>query len=690
VKGLVDGNAPYNPTVLKNNAQSYRTNVNWREAEGFLALALSAFYDLFVEAPTYAQVKVEGTNQELESQWGEALTEEFDRLQKADTGFDSLMQLSQHEMVMFGTGPVMWEDADSWKAISCKSGNLLLPEKALANVDEWELAIVRTAYPVGKIFKFIENPDSASAVGWNVEAVRLAILNAMPENLRSNQGSFSWEFLQQSIRNNDLFFSASCNVVRVAHVFCREFSGKITHCIVPELSEQEGGDFLFRKIARFEKWSEIICPFYFDKGDGFHHSIKGLGIKMYGGLEVKNRLKCSVVDGAFARTQVMLQPMSAGNEQAAALIQLGPYVQLPAQYQVIQHSLAAALDAPLAVDRDIEITLQSNLSQYRQRIDKPEGNPRTAREISATVAQSAQLGKTQMNRYYQQLDGFFGERFRRATRNSTGADADAKAFRKRCLARGIPEEAFERAKVTATRVVGQGSPMLRQQVLSELMSMIQMLPEEGRIALLRDWLASRVGHAKAEAYIPTQAPSPEMQDQKALAWLENAALKVGGTVIRTATQNDLTHADVHMTAAGQALESLSQGGNPMEVLDFVNHVGEHLARHLQGLAGDPARRSEYAQFSKQFKELSSTVEKLQESIKTQMQQGQQEQQANAPVEQNPELQAKLQAAAVDLKIKQEKADQAMQLKAAKTHQDMALKDVKTAADLHNKRAASVN
>ena len=38
VKGLVDGNPPYSKSELRKNAQSYRCNVNFREAESFLCL----------------------------------------------------------------------------------------------------------------------------------------------------------------------------------------------------------------------------------------------------------------------------------------------------------------------------------------------------------------------------------------------------------------------------------------------------------------------------------------------------------------------------------------------------------------------------------------------------------------------------------------------------------------------------
>ena len=47
VKGLIDGNPPYSPSKLRSTGQAYRTNVNFREAEAFFSVSLTAFYDIF-------------------------------------------------------------------------------------------------------------------------------------------------------------------------------------------------------------------------------------------------------------------------------------------------------------------------------------------------------------------------------------------------------------------------------------------------------------------------------------------------------------------------------------------------------------------------------------------------------------------------------------------------------------------
>ena len=126
VKGLVDGNAPYLHELTR-TGQSFRTNVNFREGESFLNMGMSAFFDVFAEVPTYATVRIKHGS-EYSEKYSRIITGEFDRLQKKDGSFDFMMQLSQHEMVLYGTGPMVFEDGTDWRCQPLKSADLLVPE----------------------------------------------------------------------------------------------------------------------------------------------------------------------------------------------------------------------------------------------------------------------------------------------------------------------------------------------------------------------------------------------------------------------------------------------------------------------------------------------------------------------------------------------------------------------------------
>ena len=691
VKGLVDGNAPYSSAELKRTGQSFRTNVNFREGESFLNMGMSAFFDVFAEVPTYASVRITHGDANDSEKYSRIITEEFDRLQKRDGSFDYMMQLSQHEMVLYGTGPVVFEDTSDWRCRPIKSADLLVPGGAKSNVNDWEMCVVRASYQVHELFKFIRNEEAAAKAGWSVASARKAIVDAYPD---SDTYKRTWETTQQQLRNNDLSSSTKCNTIRVAHVFYREFpsdeypEGAVSHVIVDERSANK--EFMFRKVNRFKKWEEVVHPMYYDKGDGQHHSVKGMGVKMYSALELKNRLRCSLVDAAVARSAIHLQPNSPNDLNRLNIVQMGPYSVLPAGFNVTQTNSAGVLDAPMAVERELEGLLQANLSQYRQRLEKG-GNPRTATEIDALVSQQSVLGKTQLNRYYAQLDSFFSERYRRAinpnlVKGAPGA-SDAIDFQKRCIDRGCPKECFDKINaVQATRTAGRGSPMERRAIMNQLMNIMGMLPEGGRKHVLEDHIASLAGYHSLPRYFPTPEEDVDTQEQQQEAARENALFKTGAVIPIAGGDNHAVHTEVHLSAATEITEAVQQGiGDLAEVGAYLSSIAQHVAGHLEELANDPTRQELVKIYSGQLKEVQKMVGEIGQEVARQQQeqqaQAEQQQQAQAEMQQlqgggDPKDQLAAMRAERDEARRDMKTKNDMDRKNRKTQQDLMLKDAK--------------
>jgi hypothetical protein len=691
LRGLVDGNPPYSPAELRRNNQAFRTNVNFRESEAFLSLAMAAFYDVFAEVPTYANIRTGyGNDMDKREDWSKIITEEFDRLQKLDKDFDYIMQLSQREMVLVGDGPLIFEDATDWRCKAIMANDLLVPDGTKSNVSDWKVALVRTRMGVDDLFEKIQDEESAKATGWNVDYVRQRIRAAMPEPYRSGS-QYDWEFFQRQLRSNDITFSARSEVVLMCHVFYKEFDGKISHAIIDE-RDSEG--FMYRKLRRFSRWEQVIHPMYYDRGDGEHHGVKGLGIKMLQAMELKNRLRCSMVDSAFARTQILFRPLNANALSKTSVVQQGPYAILPPDYEVIQQNIAGVLDAPMAVNADLENVLQGNLSQYRQSLSKPQGNPKTAFEVNVMVSQQSAIGKTQLSRYYNQLDSFFEERYNRASNPNlnpiTKSDKDAIEFQRRCKERGVPVQAMMDIDfVEATRTVGQGSQFAKQQLLGSLLSLSGALPEGGKINLLKDYIAAQVGQQMVDRYLPTQVQSSRIQDQAALAVLEHASLHQSNMPVVTDTQDHVIHIETHMAAANQAASSLQSGGNPEEIMLFMQGIGQHVQNHLQRLSTDPARRQQVDGYAQNLQELGKTIEQLGQMLQ-QQQQGQAQMQQAQAIQQGTDPKTALMNADIQSKIARQNAEVManIQRQNVKANADLSRRNAKTTADIQRANATA--
>jgi hypothetical protein len=690
LRGLVDGNPPYNPAELRRNNQAFRTNVNFRESEAFLTLAMSAFYDVFAEVPTYANIRTAyGNDMDKREEWSKIITEEFDRLQKLDKDFDYIMQLSQREMVLIGDGPLIFEDGSNWRCKAIMATDLLVPDGTKSNVSDWKVACVRTRMGVDDLFEKIQDEQAATAAGWNVDYVRQRIRAAMPEPYRSGV-QYDWEFFQRQLRSNDITFSARSEVVLMSHIFYKEFDGQISHAII---DERDSENFMYRKLRRYKRWEQIIHPMYYDRGDGEHHGVKGLGIKMLQAMELKNRLRCSMVDSAFARTQILFRPLNPNALSKTSVVQQGPYAILPPDYEVIQQNIAGVLDAPMAVNADLENVLQGNLSQYRQSLAKS-GNPRTATEMEIISAQQSAIGKTQLSRYYNQLDSFFEERYNRASNPNlnpiTKSDKDAIEFQRRCAERGVPVQAMlDIDFVEATRTVGQGSQFAKQKLLGSLLGLLGSLPEGGKVSLLRDYIAAQVGQQMVDRYLPTQIQSSRVQDQTALAVLEHSSLRQGNMAIVTDTQNQIVHIDTHLAAANEAASSIQQGGNPQEIMLFLQGIGQHVQDHLARLSTDPTRRPQVEAYAQQLQMLVQTVQQLGELLQQQQEAQAQMQQAQA-IQQGVDPKTAVMNAEVQAKIARQNAEVManIQRQNEKAMADLARRNAKTTADIQRANATA--
>jgi hypothetical protein len=389
----------------------------------------------------------------------------------------------------------------------------------------------------------------------------------------------------------------------------------------------------------------------------------------------------------------MFKPTSPNALNKTSVVQMGPYSILPPDYEVVQTNISGVLDAPMAAMSSLDGVIQGNTAQYRQTLTKPQGNPRTATEIQAIISQQSALGKTQLNRYYEQLDRLFEEKYRRATNLNLPPNVDkdwddAIAFQKRCIDRGVPKQALlDIDYVQATRTVGQGSQFVKQQVLGSLLNIAGMIPSSGQQNLLSDYVASLVGQQMVNRYVPQGQTDAKTQDQVALATLEHTSIHTGNPAIVTDTQNHPVHCTIHLQAATEAANSLQQGGNPQEVLLFLQGIEQHVSQHLQKMQNNPIQANMVKMFAQQLQEMDKVVQELASHVQEQAQAQAQMRQAQA-IQSGQDPKTAILAAQTQQQIMRENqlAMAEMQRKAAKAQVDSQAKIAKTTADINRSNA----
>lgn len=705
VKGMFDGNPPYDPVKLKQNAQSYRANVNFMEGKAMRSSALVPFYDLFAGALTYAEVKLYLENPDDAAWKSRVVTEEFDCLLKKYKNFEFNVNGVLNDFVGYGRGFIMFDNEWCWHFKRVLFSRLFVPDGTDASVEELEVFVVREKAKVDRLWRNIEHPKSVEA-GWNKEAVCKAIRGAMPDerNTQTNE-TLAYEFVQQRMKDRDLVEGTRLPTVQVEHLFVKEFDGRVTHLIVeesPRVAEGQGSDrsksptpeFLFKKVGRYEHMRNALVAFFFETLDGSWNGANGLGHDIYSSIEIKNRLLNKTVDNAFLSGGITLQAVDASARQKTALVQAGDCNIISEGYNVQNAQIFARSDGLVGTNQLLDQTIASNTGVFKPRVEKPQGNPRTAKEVEIQYQNATVLSNSGVSRFYTQLDKLYEEIFRRVTkRNVMDSEKGEEAqgvldFFTRLKKRGVERKDLEKVEsVKAVRNIGNGSQFQRQQLVEGFTPFAPMLSEGGREQWMADLVASKFGQAAVGRYMPEMGKELKPSDQKAFAMLENAALKAGAPVAWTPTQNNVIHATTHLEAMASAVESLQGGADPISILAFLELAGPHVQVHLEHLATDSSRKNEHKILSQEFGRIASFADQLAAQVQQgQEEQAQRQQEMMAAEEQarsvedgsDPQVRLKAAQAQADMKLKEQKAQHQMMLKQQASQQKLAMNDVKLA------------
>lgn len=694
VNGLVDGNPPYVRSKLLAANRADACNVNWGIARAYMEAGAGALYDLTSEAPGIFAIRTShGTPEQIE-EWSNIMSEEADRTAEDDPTWDYNMQQSQWNIILHGVGPYVFEDAHQVFPRALQAGDLKVPEFTRSDTAYWDACTLSNWYYPPQIYEWISNEDAARKVGFDVDYTKLVISAAT--NIRMQNGKmYDWEFYQQQMKNNSYTYYDDAKLCWLAHVFWKEFDQRITHAIVLQNNSwnEVPIKYLFIKVGRYASWQNCVHPMYFDRGNGgYHHSVTGLGVKMYSAMDYQNRLLCNLADKAFA-PKILFKPTTTEASQKFSMQNFGDFAVLNSNWDWQQTGVAGLMQDGLAINQTVSDLMQSNLSSYRQQMPmKQQGNPITAKQVMYDASQQATLTKTSYNRFYKQEDSLCTEIVRRMF-DINSPNAQAQDTQQRCRKRGVPEEAFGRIeRVQAVRVIGQGSAFMRKSAVDAIMPLIGSLPERGRDNLLADKIAAEAGASAVRRYYPKPV-SKFGSEQEERAAMQVSGMKVGVAPIITSSQNPVTFASAFLRAASQAVESLQQGGDPTEVLRFVDMAGPAILAHLRRFANDSTREAVFKELYAQWQRLTALADGLRKQVDTIVQA--QRQQGQMLDEQISEQKMKELKATSDIALKTAKTQAQLKQSADKHNQkmvqgrqDMVLKDAETAARIRREAAAA--
>lgn len=710
IMGLLDGNPPWSHKKLQDLGQGHRANFNLREGEGMVDAAKAPYYDLLFEAPIFAQITffVPGADPTRTKEWSDIVSEEYYETLSGWTGFDQQIQLHQWQLIVHGVGPLFWPHAFSFHSEATKARKVLVPQETKANVDDLELCVVLHSFRADELDSYTANAEKGDEDynGWNVPLVRQAIIDCANREMRQEWGIENYDLYQRAIRTGDLFYGIHrSDRVYVASLFIREFGGKVSHYMITDsvlghetqlyaanLESEEG--YLFRKKGKFDDFSQVICPFFYDTGpDGTWHSVKGLGPKIYDFCDVSNRTFCQMLDGSVIGSGITLEAQDANSLEETQIALVGGATVVSPGYKVVQTRIAESLNGAMAMRRELQNTLQSNTGSYRQRVaEERSQNEPTLGQAQMNWQMQGTLTKSAINRYCNTFDIYHTENVRRlldpaAQNENVPGGKEARKFFERCVMRGVPEELMRFKNILKVRSVpsfGYGSPQLRDMATKELVSMIPLMDEVSRNHALRARGAALpgIGQRQVDSFFPRIETSGVPNAHASFATTENNALRVaGGKALVEPQQNHSIHFGVHMSD----VEAHKQDPNASPVDKFIHfeQAGAHMTQHLEKLKGDPTRKLEVKDKQRQLDDLAKETDRLGQNVHEAMQSRLKALPSPQP---DPDMQVKAQKIKGDLALKAVAQQGKHVLKAQDQEFKQKLADKKAAADIRRQTA----
>jgi len=689
IQGIIDGNSPYNDQQLREMGQGDRINVNWGHAESKVEAAVIPYFDILTSVATYATVKTQyGTDMGKREEWIRIISDEFHKLlAKTNPGFLAQHQIAHKQLVIHGQACMYWPDGTDFKAKAIDPWSLVVPKGAGVNQDDWEFCYVLDEMYCEELYRYIENEEAAKRGGWDVEECQQAIMDARVDDQDQRR---PWEWYQKELKLNALYYSyAKSKIIKVAHMFVKEYDGRVSHYIFDRLN---GTEWLCKMPSRYKKFSNAFTVYLNGVGNGYYHGVRGLGQKVYKWAEAINRVNNALMEGVIVGSAVMFQPNSAADAEKMKTVQIGPYRILPPGLQLTQVNVGSNLSSAMQVASMFQGQEADEIGSFLPTVSGGGGRKKGNKEVEIEIGEKSRLTNTRAEIYLQALDLHYKEVYRRASNPNILIEdqggSEAIAFQDACLNRGVPAAAMlDIEYVKATRSIGQGSSAARMQAMELISEYLPQLPESNRKRVINANIAAIAGQTGVETFGIPEESKPDGNDLS-ISSLENNAFQSGGQVIIDPDQNHFVHLTVHLQFAGSLIEGIQdQKADPRMVATIMQSAIPHILTHLKYLEEDPTRQEQFDNLNEQTSELMKIADQINAMAKQIQEQemAQQQQQAGQPPQDPKTLVAmnKIQLDRMklqnDMAIKSAKAQHQMELQDKKTSQRLMVDRLKVAA-----------
>lgn len=631
----INGAPPYAEGTKRKAGTAGASNLNFGEARARIAQTQTIYNDMldslkaFIEPMIPIDLYDDTTRQNAE----DTIAEEWTTMLRDRTDFDARWQLLSNQFVTHGVSLAYFPDDNNWMFDATGWDNFLIPRGTRNSEEFIEILILTKDETPSGLYKNIRNEKAATETGWNVDAVKKALIRAtkFASSKYPTDWGLDWNNLARQIKGNDLQTSYS-NTARVylMHGLVKEFDGSISHYI----AERNGGsgtpngptDFLYKRPFRFPPDSSVFTIFCLNVGNGYYHSIRGQGYDQYAHCQTLNKMQNDLVNNFRLAMATMLQKTDGNSLDEAPIIVANGLAIMSPQVEMVERDVQDHTRMAMPVVNFFTRKLDDVSPVVSGNTDSSNDSVMTKYQLQAKQNTGSVLNTGSVNMFNRSWKRLLREMWRRTQKiireKRTDEFPDVGAFVRRCERREISVEmimAVER--INEVRSIGAGSPQQQQLVMDKMMGLMPTFDERGRQCFLHDNVTLLVGNRRAQRYMPLTPKQRPTQDQTD-AQMENGIMFNGSWIEPLDGQNHAIHATVHLGGEGsrgpdiassiQILEDWRNQGERGDITElephikFLSFIIPHTEQHVAAMSLDPTRAELAASYRKALQEYAAT------------------------------------------------------------------------------------
>lgn len=654
IDNLANGGKPFTPDEQKKFG--IMVNVNFLQLTRKLQDAIGQVNNAFIPNGNYFTARCTASKQTLfkifsralsedkKSEYGQKFTKNINEVLKTgESGKRHLfiMRSRNASVALHGIGPLMWTNDYRLFPRYVPLEDLLIPTDTLIDFSNLPHFAVNLYLTPGELYRMaLMGPDDS---GWNKKAV-VKIL----EFIRDDKWAPYWpanntlwyqrpEAVQELWKQNSGYLqSDSVSKARLRAFYYQNPKAengeqKWYRVIIQRdpYTATEPQEFLYEGKGPFaETLSDIIhCQF----GDNSlvpplkYHSVRGIGMMLYGACEVLNRMQCQGMQHVFQNLQSWFRIANPTDTDRAKLVNLMQNGVLNEGVSVVPQDERHQIDANLweSALGLLNQNIAQGSSSFTQQPDTS-NKEMTAREAMIRLNQANAMVGNVLSLMYAQEISYYEQLVRRALRKNS-ADPWAQKFQEACKADGIPDELMkpEHWKIIAERVLGAGDNVLAQAISDALIEKLPLFDPDSQRIIKHKWVATVTDDPDFADVIVPPEQDPSTSGTK-------VAENIYGTLMR-GIQIPVRQGIDMVGYAGALLDMLQTEvqrilqvdgmPNPEDLIGYLT-VASHVEQVLQVIAQDEQQKPVVKQLNdllgKLMNELKGFAQRLQEQQGEQM------------------------------------------------------------------------